>query len=504
MTSASSLALACIKVVAPLIDMIVDNEEDHIGQLKYPGNVKKNKDAKEFLEKLSKDSNRACITFKSNLDSLDSDSQKVDRNTEEGILIHMTIQAIRLLSDEMARLENLTATDDVDRYFPSDMKDKRVVALQKLIKKHNGDADAESVVSLSESAYPTQKIVESVAESSESESSESSEPSTVVESVASASSEPAVADASSEPAVADVSSEPAVADASSEPAVASVASVVAFEKKKIDPDESESLIEAASEILEEPVETVVPEKVTFDYSGMSREDLLAAKKKYKTHKQKDAFIEGLIDALTGTVSKPAKMPVADVVAEVVVAPAGKFIVEDVSKFKRSKNGVEQVLVKWKDYPLEQMTWETKTDELSRSKVSGSFFQSSDTSYKKFCERVGLTTAEACSKIEEKDKTDCAKRNSKKSADEEQEDCSASVTFSDADEEDSPVEEDADADDDKSEDASSATASSVAATSTAAATASSEIASAEAVEEEVEDAMAEDETSAVIDAIEETL
>lgn len=475
MTSASLLALDCIKVAGPLIEMIVDDEEDHMGQLKYPDSVTKNKDARESLEKLLKASNAACFTFKSALDTLDSDSKKVGRNTEEGILIHMIIQSIRLLSDEIARLEKLTATDDVDRYFPSDMKDERVVALQKLIKKHNGDADAESVVSLSESAYPTQKIIESVVESTEPESSESSE---------------------SMPSVVEVT------ESVSEPAVASES--VAVEKKKVDPDESESLIEAASEILEEPVEAIVPQKVTMDYSGMSREDLLAAKKKYKTHKQKDAFIDDLIDALTGTVSKPAPEAVTEVVAAVVVASAGKFIVEDVSKFKRTKDGVEQVLVKWKDFPLEQMTWETKTDELSRSNVSGSFFQSGDTSYKKFCERVGLVTGEACAKIEEKDKTDCAKRNSKKSAGEKQEDCSASVTFSDAEEESPDVDQESD-DEDASSASVAATASTAAVTasSSAASSSAAESESAEAVEEEVA-TVAEDEASAIADAIEESL
>ncbi len=424
MTSAS-LARDCIKVTGPLIDMIVDDDESHTGQLRYGKDIQTVQDAKDFLTKLLKNTTDACAELKSGLDSLEGKSKKVDRNSEEGILIHMTLQALRLLPDEIARLEKIDGAEKVDRYFPADLKNDRVLALVNLIKKHNGDADAESVVSLSESAYPkstTTKAEKSAVESSISE--QSSEPSPVAseEQIAEADKE-----ASSEPSETSMSSvkEPASASETTEPAELSV--VVASSEPvetPVDDEVSESLMEEASELLDEPVTPVVTVKKV-DYSKMTRDDLLEAKKKFKTHKQKDAFIQDLIDSLTGVQSVVEKTPkkTETVVADV---PAGAFVVEDVSKFKRSKDGVEQVLVKWKDYPIEEMTWENKTDELSRSNVGGSFFQPGDTSYKKFCERVGISTGkETCAAIEEKDKADCKKRNSKKSADEQQEDCSAS-------------------------------------------------------------------------------
>ena len=254
-------------------------------------------------------------------------------------------------------------------------------------------------------------------------------------------------------------------------------------------------MEEASEMLEEPLEPVSAVKQEErNYRALSHAELMEEKKKFKTHKQKDEFIQRLIDALASsdaTVSKPEAKT-----TEKSAMPAGAFVVEDVSKFKRSKDGVEQVLVKWKDYPIEEMTWENKTDELTRSNVGGSFFQASDTSYKKFCERVGLTNTQSCASIESKDKENCKKRNAKKTADEKSEDCSAEAVMIDQDEDEPDVMDD---DSPSNDDDSAASAAATAASISAAAASSPSTASAAESTEEAKDAAAESMTEEAKDA-----
>ena len=60
MTSAS-LARECIKVVSPLIEMIVDDDDKHMGQLKYPKDIETVKQAKQYLKKLLQDATEACV-----------------------------------------------------------------------------------------------------------------------------------------------------------------------------------------------------------------------------------------------------------------------------------------------------------------------------------------------------------------------------------------------------------------------------------------------------------
>ena len=517
MTSAS-LAHECIQVVAPLLKMIVDDDENHNGQLKYSKEITTASEAKQFLEKISRKATDACTVLKSGLDQLEKNSKKIDRKSEEGILIHMLLQSMRLLPAEISRLEKLDGSVKIERHFPADRNNKYVLALQNLIKKHNGDTDAESVVSLSDSVFanketkadssesvksienaasqkfdatasesepasaaseskpastanesepastasesePASTASESEPASTASESepaigasesepastaSESEPASTASESEPASTaseSEPASGASESEPASGASESEPASGASESEPASVANANAASVEDSSANADDvSLSLIEEATEMLEEPI-AIQKTEIASVY-GLSREELTAEKKKYKTHKQKDAFIETLISALMQAQSKTMKEEIKDkesVSSLEEAAPTTEkkanasqenaYVVEDVSKFKRSKDGIEQVLVKWKNYPIEEMTWENKTDTLTRSNVGGTFFQASDTSYKKFCERVGLLDG-SCAKIQEKDKKDCEKRNAKKTPEEKQEDCSVSNDESD--------------------------------------------------------------------------
>lgn len=203
-------------------------------------------------------------------------------------------------------------------------------------------------------------------------------------------------------------------------------------------------MEEASAILSEQqdeeqnpdVDPIVPQPV--DYSALSVKQLEQEAKKQRTHVQKDAFIAQLLALLSrqsAASDGASKTSAADKPAEPAPSSEKTFVVEDVSKFKRKHDGVEQVLVKWKGFPIEEMTWEARTDELTRSNVGGSFFQPSDTSYKKFCERVGIDAP--CKAIGKKDKARCKEQ---KAAQGEPDDMCTSSETTTTDEESEEVEE----------------------------------------------------------------
>jgi len=399
--------------------------------------------------------NKACRKLKEDLKAK-CPKKKIERKTDAGCEINMILKAIPLLQAENERLKAVKDDSALltaeERYFPADAdSNENVAKLRKLIAQHDGQGTAsESGVSLAASESTTEPkqaessesttttVAEAVADSSVSavSAAEASQSATAADAAASSdTSSSTTASATSEPApeVAVASSSESSSSSSSD-ATAAAASLKAAESTEVaemkekTKEADESTSETVSDLLieAEAIISDAPEvKPMADYHAMTAEELFQEAKRFKTHAQKDKFIATLIEHLAGKKESKADAKKAeakkdekeDVKENVKEEKKSEktFVVEDVSPFTRKRAGVVEVLVKWKGYGVDEMTWEEKKASLTRPS-DNRFFVADDKSYKKFCERMQANDQEACKTIEKKD---CKKRNKAKGKKEEE-------------------------------------------------------------------------------------
>jgi len=462
-TTSLQLARKCLDAAEPLLAMIVDDDPQHTGQLRYPKKYKNVGEALKALTALLKKVNSACGTLKKSLSGLPRSDQRIARETDEGILIDMILKAILALSDEVQRLKTLSSAAQLEQSFFPQPTNKTVLAIRKLIARRAGEE-----VSLSASAslpFPMNFSDGNAAEISGGTASEASISEAVQSQSVSVSdksvtkslmdsaqaspttvsvSESAIAVAqkdkqSIKPKSASVSetvlSVSTADDQSDEPKEISVAETTVdvpqadkpgniklsetvvtkseggdekqMRSVSVDDEQSDddslvdaaadallSLSDEASAILSDFVEQQPPKTPAGDdFATMMIADLRKAFSSMKTHAEKDTFIGQLLDRLEfgsadSTAEKRQQLSEENLDDKDVANDAAGYVVEDVSPFVKSIDKVKHVLVKWKGYPPEENTWEPRTKELTRAAVKGDFYKSTDTSYKKFCERIG--------------------------------------------------------------------------------------------------------------------
>ena len=141
-------ARTCLATSMALVKLIVDDDDKHLGQLKH--SASNHKEALAAATALLAKVKKSCAQLKSDLKGLPSSAGcRVDRRSEEGILLEMVLKALPLLEVEVRALK---ASDKFDGYFPRRPESSEPVKLlRKLIARHqrlvNGDTLSSTLLS---------------------------------------------------------------------------------------------------------------------------------------------------------------------------------------------------------------------------------------------------------------------------------------------------------------------------------------------------------------------